>query len=558
MSEIKVNITDKGTAKKYSRAVKGAGKATDKYKRAAEKAVLAQNKLKISNEKVALAALRTALAQKKLAQATDRASRSTSAQRVANTGFIRSIGALRNKLLLVTFATAGAIAAVVKLTKVSGDAQETMSKFTAVFKDQAIAAKIFAEELAVSTNRATIELVDFLSTLQDTFVPLGFARDTASELSQKLVTLAVDVASFNNRLDADVIRDFQSALVGNTETVRKYGIVITQATLGQELINAGLADSVKNATEAQKAQARYNIILRSTTDAHGDAARTITSFNNVVVGARSATLELADVMGDKLTPAAGLVTRIYTAMVKELTRLLTPTSELVKAQERLAEITEAIRRIETNSLANLFTFKLPGLKKEREEILAKIEASKQAVEATKREAEAAAELLAKNKELEKQTRKAREAEQALKDAMQARLEIMERTIALAILGSDTIRGAVLQAIRFEAAKATAGLIAGLFTSLPPPIAAVLAAGAGAAVGSIFDQVIPSFAHGGSFTTQGPQLIMVGDNPSGRERVDIQPVGGGNTSNITINILGGLVNEDFVREDLVPLLQRVQA
>ena len=41
--------------------------------------------------------------------------------------------------------------------------------------------------------------------LQDTFVPLGIARDEAAELSKSLVTLAVDVASFNNTADADVI-----------------------------------------------------------------------------------------------------------------------------------------------------------------------------------------------------------------------------------------------------------------------------------------------------------------------------------------------------------------
>ena len=35
--------------------------------------------------------------------------------------------------------------------------------------------------------------------------------------------------------------------------------------------------------------------------------------------------------------------------------------------------------------------------------------------------------------------------------------------------------------------------------------------------------LPSFARGGDFITNGPQKILVGDNPSGRERVTIRPL-----------------------------------
>ena len=47
--------------------------------------------------------------------------------------------------------------------------------------------------------------------------------------------------------------------------------------------------------------------------------------------------------------------------------------------------------------------------------------------------------------------------------------------------------------------------------------------------------IPSFARGGSFTTKGPQMFLAGDNPGGRERVDISPISGATTNNTTRNI-----------------------
>jgi len=61
--------------------------------------------------------------------------------------------------------------------------------------------------------------------------------------------------------------------------------------------------------------------------------------------------------------------------------------------------------------------------------------------------------------------------------------------------------------------------------------------------------IPSFATGGDFTTSGEQLIRVGDNPSGRERVRIDPDppldGGDDTMLHAVFHLDGRVFSDFV-------------
>ena len=60
--------------------------------------------------------------------------------------------------------------------------------------------------------------------------------------------------------------------------------------------------------------------------------------------------------------------------------------------------------------------------------------------------------------------------------------------------------------------------------------------------------IPAFAEGGTFLTNGPQLVIVGDNPSGRELVNIEPVGSGqvvgSSQNITINIQTAYGIEDL--------------
>ena len=90
------------------------------------------------------------------------------------------------------------------------------------------------------------------------------------------------------------------------------------------------------------------------------------------------------------------------------------------------------------------------------------------------------------------------------------------------------------------AKAIGGVIAQSFSTLPPPVAAgVSAAFAGVARG-LFKTLVPAFAQGGMVL--GPQLALVGDNPSGREAIIpfermgefINMVGGGRSSNVNVS------------------------
>src|SRR3990167_5482396 len=122
----------------------------------------------------------------------------------------------------------------------SSRVEEMTSKFNVVFGEAAPEATQALKEFGDQVNRSQYDLQEMAASVQDTFVPLGFARNEAAKMSVELTKLATDVASFNNKLDTDVMLDFQSAIVGNHETVRKYGIVITEARLKQEMSRLGM------------------------------------------------------------------------------------------------------------------------------------------------------------------------------------------------------------------------------------------------------------------------------------------------------------------------------
>jgi hypothetical protein len=187
--------------------------------------------------------------------------------------------------------------------KFASDAGEVQSKFDTVFGEESARAVQALNKFGESVGRGRTQLREMAAGIQDTFVPLGFARDTATDLSIAVTKLAVDLASFNNASDPEVMASLQSALIGNHETVRKYGVIISETTLSQQLMNMGIEGGTKAATNQQKVLARLQMIISGTTDAQGDATRTAGSFANQAKGLWATIQDLGILVGNALIPS---------------------------------------------------------------------------------------------------------------------------------------------------------------------------------------------------------------------------------------------------------------
>jgi hypothetical protein len=137
---------------------------------------------------------------------------------------------------------------------------------------------------------------------------------------------------------------------------------------------------------------------------------------------------------------------------------------------------------------------------------------------------------------------------------------IQQDIRAAIISGQSAEQAMESVVRAETMEAISGLMSSIMKSTPFPLNLFLAAGAGAmAVGAMNTAMSAvkgiKFATGGDFVTSGPQMIMVGDNPGGRERVQVTPLSSPNINGpkgITINIQGNIIGTDeFVRDALIP-------
>ena len=119
-------------------------------------------------------------------------------------------------------------------------------------------------------------------------------------------------------------------------------------------------------------------------------------------------------------------------------------------------------------------------------------------------------------------------------------------------------------VRAAFMEAVAKQIAKIVASVPFPFNIGLAAGAGAVMSGLFDSAVGQakklkFAQFGmDEMVSQPTLIMAGE--AGPERVNITPAsrpsseqGGGG---MTINFLGPVTDREFVRDTIIPEIQKV--
>ena len=212
--------------------------------------------------------------------------------------------------------------------KTASDFGEMSAMAGEVFKGQTEAATAWADATGEALNRSGADLLQYAAGFQGLFTPMGIARSEATQMSEAVAQLAVDLGSFWNKQEPDVVRDLASAFAGQTESMRKYGVFLSDAALDQELFNQGIKGGSTAATEAEKAHARMAIIMRATKDAQGDAARTSGSLENQLKGLQAELKESAIAAGQALVPALEELAPIAKEALQDLTAFLqTPAGE---------------------------------------------------------------------------------------------------------------------------------------------------------------------------------------------------------------------------------------
>lgn len=180
------------------------------------------------------------------------------------------------KALIPAISALGAFGvAAVQSIHAASDLNEQISKSSVIFGKQSSEIRNFANEAAQSLGLSSRAALDASSNFGIIAQGAGLSGRAAVDFSKQFTTLAGDLASFSNTSTDEAITAIGAALRGEAEPIRRYGVLLDDATLRQQALKMGLISTTKDAlTPQQRALAASQVILKQTAKAQGDFART--------------------------------------------------------------------------------------------------------------------------------------------------------------------------------------------------------------------------------------------------------------------------------------------
>lgn len=213
------------------------------------------------------------------------------------------------------------IAAGGAMVKMASDMEETLNKVDVSFGSSSQTVKDWAKNSIKSMGLAQQSALDSAALYGDMATGMGLSQEKASQMAMSLTQLGADLASFKN-ISNDVAQTaLKSIFTGETESLKNLGVVMTEANLKQFAMSKGIRKNIKNMTEQEKIQLRYNYVMEKTKNAHGDFARTGGGASNQMRMFQENLKELGVTFGQYILP-------YFTKVVIKLNEMLVNFNEL--------------------------------------------------------------------------------------------------------------------------------------------------------------------------------------------------------------------------------------
>lgn len=215
-------------------------------------------------------------------------------------------------------------------TDAASNMEETLSKTSVLFGQNSTEVVKFADNAAKTFGQSKQQALDAATTFATFGKAAGLAGDDLVGFSTDFVGLASDLASFNNTTPEQAINAIGSALRGEAEPLRSFGVLLDDATLKSAALELGLISNTKNAlTPQQKVLAAQKVIYEQTTAAQGDFARTSDGLANSTRILEAQQADLNTNLGKTFLPVMKLVNDAMLKAVAVFTSLPGPIQQII-------------------------------------------------------------------------------------------------------------------------------------------------------------------------------------------------------------------------------------
>ena len=180
----------------------------------------------------------------------------------------------------VAFGVKSLVAFGAKAVSLASDLQEVQNVVDTAFGDMSYMVEDFAKNAAEQFGMSELSAKRTASTYMAMSKGLGMAAGEAASMSIDVAGLSGDMASFYNVSQSVADTALKSIWTGETETLKQFGVVMTQANLQQFAYQRGIQKSIQSMSQAEQVQLRYQYVTQQLAIAQGDFAKTSGSWAN--------------------------------------------------------------------------------------------------------------------------------------------------------------------------------------------------------------------------------------------------------------------------------------
>jgi hypothetical protein len=203
-------------------------------------------------------------------------------------------------------------------------ADEAAAAFGTTFGEAAQDVNNFLDDFANKAGLTVSEAQQLTAVMGSVAQGLGMTQREAASLSIEITKISADIASFMNVSGGaeQVMRAMQSALVGEFESMKTYGAVLSAVEVQQVAMNQTGKETVDQLTRLDKAWATLTLIQDKAKVQIGDLDRTFESFANQSRAVSAEIRQLKEDIGRELIPAAEMLLPVFREFAEEVAPVL--------------------------------------------------------------------------------------------------------------------------------------------------------------------------------------------------------------------------------------------
>lgn len=227
--------------------------------------------------------------------------------------------------------------------ELASDIQEVQNVVDTAFGNMKYKMETFAETAIEMYGISKLTAKQTGSTFMAMANGMGLANEAASDMALQLTALSADMSSFYNKTQDITSTALKSVFTGETETLKQFGIVMTEANLETFRLAQGIETSYKKMSQAEKVALRYNYVMQQTKLAQGDFAKTQNSWANQTRILSERWKEFLGILGNGLIKILTPLVQVLNTVLQYLISFANVISQLLGGEIQKQEaITESI------------------------------------------------------------------------------------------------------------------------------------------------------------------------------------------------------------------------